>query len=195
MPRRKQVSDEQLVAVARQVFLRAGARAPVSLIAKALGVTSAALFHRAGTKKRLMISAMTLTDPREFKLLELLQSGPLPGEPVWGQLVEILVRLATHLAIVTPCMLLMHSASMKFGKRRELPGKTRRYLANWLRRAERQGAVQFGSATMAAEVLVGTMEARHLFRYLDGKPVSLAEERVFARQLMAEILVNRTSTP
>jgi AcrR family transcriptional regulator len=193
MPRRKQVSDEQLVSVARQVFLRAGAKAPVSLIAKALGVTSAALFHRAGTKKRLMISAMTLSDPREYTLLELLQEGPRPDEPVREQLIDILVRLATHLAIVTPCMLLMHSAGMKFGKRRELPGKTRSYLANWLRRAQRLGDLDFGNATMAAEALVGTMEARNMFRYLDGKPVALADERVFARSLIAEILAKRAT--
>jgi AcrR family transcriptional regulator len=188
MPRQKQVTDERLISVARQVFLKAGVNAPVSLVAKALGVTSAALFHRAGTRERLVISAMTLTDPREFKLLDLLKQGPAADVPIRVQLAEVLLSLNNHLAVITPCMLFMHAAGVKLGTRRALPGKTRLYLANWLREARRRGEIHFENAAMVAEALIGTMEARQVYRYVHGKPVAPAAERIFARALIAELI-------
>jgi len=86
MPRPKQVSDEQITSAARKVFLQVGVNAPVALVAKALGVTPAALFHRTGSKEQLFVMAMTQVDPREFKVLKLMRDGPATDTPVRTQL-------------------------------------------------------------------------------------------------------------
>ena len=155
--------------------------------AQALGVTSAALFHRAGTRERLVISAMTLTDPREFKLLALLRRGPASGTPVRTQLIEVLLSLNAHLAKITPCLLFMHAAGVKTGRRRELPDKTRRFLASWLRQARRLEGIEFRNASTVAQVLVGTLEARQLWRCVHRTGGSIAIDRAFVRSLVSEL--------
>lgn len=188
MARQKQVSDEQLITVARQVFLKAGVNAPVSLVAKALGVTSAALFHRAGTRERLVISAMTLTDPRDFKLLKRLRRGPDPDSPMEPQLLSLLMELSAHLAKITPCLLFMHAAGIDTGARRALPGSTRRHLAGWLRRAHRHQHLELRSAAVIADALVGSLEARQLYRYVHGNPLSVSLDRRYVKALMGELV-------
>lgn len=51
MARPRSITDEEIHAVAREVFVEHGPVAPVSLIAERLGVSHAALFGRVGTKE------------------------------------------------------------------------------------------------------------------------------------------------
>jgi AcrR family transcriptional regulator len=44
VPRRKEVSDAQIVQAARKVFLEHGTQVPVAVIAKVLGVSPATMF-------------------------------------------------------------------------------------------------------------------------------------------------------
>jgi AcrR family transcriptional regulator len=193
MPRHKQISDEQLITVARRVFLKAGVNAPVSLVAKALGVTSAALFHRAGTRERLVISAMTLTDPREFTLLKRIRGGPDPAAALEPQLQALLLELSAHLAKITPCLLFLHAAGIGSRERRALPGSTRRHLAGWLRRAQRLRHLELSSPAVVADALVGALEARQLYRYVHGDPLSASLERRYVKAMVAELVFRRAS--
>jgi len=191
MARPKQVSDEQISSAARHVFRQAGVNAPVSLVAKALGVTPAALFHRTGSREQLFIMAMLPTSPDQFKLLRVMSEGPVDATPVAAQLEDILTRLSAHLAIVSPGVFMLFAAGMfKHHEHRSanLPLRTRRHLAAWLQRSRRRGSWRFRSATVVAEALVGALEARHLYGYLDNRHFSLAGERRFVRALIAELL-------
>lgn len=190
MPRPRQISDEQISSAARRVFSQVGVNAPVALVAKALGVTPAALFHRTGSREQLFIMAMKPAGPRQFKLLKTMSEGPLAGVPVQAQLLEILIRLSAHLAIVSPNVFLLFAAGMIKPSRRlgNLPLNTRRHLAAWLQRARRAGGWKFRSASVLADALVGTIEARHLYGYLHGRHASIASERRFVRALVDELL-------
>src|SRR5919204_6207695 len=106
MPRPKQVSDEQLLRAARMVFLKDGFKAPVAAVAKELGVTPAALFHRVKSKERLFLHALYPKDPPE---LEALEGRPAEGRRVQEQLIEILFGLTEYLSHAMPAMFHLHS--------------------------------------------------------------------------------------
>jgi AcrR family transcriptional regulator len=190
MPRPKLITDEQISSAARRVFRQAGVNAPVSLVAKALGVTPAALFHRTGSRQQLFIMAMRPTHPDQFKLLRVMSEGPVAGTAVEVQLEELLTRLSAHLAVVSPNVFMLFAAGMyrDRGSRTNLPLRTRRHLAAWLERARRRGGWRFSSAAVIADALVGALEGRHLWGYLHGRHFSVAGERRFVRALIAELL-------
>ena len=191
MPRPKQITDEQISSAARHVFREVGVNAPVSLVAKALGVTPAALFHRTGSREQLFIMALRPSRPEQFKLLKVMSTGPVAAIPVHSQLEEILTRLSAHLAVVSPNVFMMFAAGMyrHRGSRTNLPLRTRRHLAAWLQRARRRGGWHFRSATVLADALVGALEGRHLYGYLHGRHFSLPGERRFVRALVDELVV------
>ena len=58
MARPKRLSDEALLAIAREVFLEAGFTASTKLIARRAGVSEGVLFQRFSTKAELFFSAM-----------------------------------------------------------------------------------------------------------------------------------------
>jgi len=189
MPRPKQVSDQQIRSAARRVFQEVGVKAPVSLIAKALGVTPAALFHRTGPKAQMFVMAMRPVPPREFKLLAVMRSGPAPGMSPDQQLVEILTRLSAHLAVTSPNAFLLFAAGIRGSMRKwRLPGLTRRHLSGWLARARPLAGWTFHNASAIAEALVGALEARHMYGFLSGRRTSVAAERRFVRALVEELL-------
>src|SRR5262245_63366355 len=57
MGRRRQVSDREISVAAREVFIDRGRKAPVAMVAKKLGVSTATLFQRTGSKPALMLVA------------------------------------------------------------------------------------------------------------------------------------------
>jgi hypothetical protein len=141
---------------------------------------------------------MRVTDPDQFKLLRVMSDGPAEGAPVAQQLEEILTRLSAHLALVSPNVFMLFAAGMYRPGRKSanLPLRTRRHLAAWLERGRRRGGWHFRSATVLADALVGAIEARHLWGYLEhGQHASLRSERRFVRALMTELLHLPASSP
>ncbi len=194
MARPRQVSDEQIRSAARKVFQRVGINAPVALVAKALGVTPAALFHRTGSKEQLFVMAMTPVEPRHFKVIQALRAGPLPDGSVDQQLTEILTRLSAHLAVVCPNIFLMFAAGFARTRRRGLSDATRHELAAWLQRAKPLAPWHFRSAAVMAEALVGSIEARHFWGFLHRHRTSVAAEERFVRALIHELLGSTASS-
>ena len=58
MPRTKTVSDDEVLAAARAVFLERGAQAPTTLIAERVGLSQPTLFQRFGDKASLLAAAL-----------------------------------------------------------------------------------------------------------------------------------------
>ena len=67
---------------AREVFIDRGPKAPVAMVAKKLGVSTATLFQRTGSKQQLMLMAF---QPEGTPITEL-DRGVQPGVPVREQL-------------------------------------------------------------------------------------------------------------
>ena len=62
MPRPRQITDEQLVAAAHEVFLEQGFSATTAAIARRAGVSEGTLFNRFGSKEELFTAAIGLTE-------------------------------------------------------------------------------------------------------------------------------------
>ena len=163
MPRPKQVSDEQLMQAARTVFLKDGFKAPVAAVAKELGVTPAALFHRVKSKELLFLHALYPKDPPELQALE---GRPAEGGRVQEQLIEILSGLTEYLSHAMPAMFHLHSGGLPVGRQYKKPPNVMLRLhiglAKWLRYAASRRRIRVKNPVIAAEALRGAREAGYL---------------------------------
>ena len=188
MPRRKEVSDAEIVRVARKVFLEQGTQVPVSTVAKELGVSPATLFVRMGTKNKLISAALWPPDPPVLRELE----NQLPDDrPIDKQLVEIVGAIATFVDAEIPATFTLYAAGLRPKPSDDFsdatPRRLRRALSKWLREAIRQGKVAC-DARMVTETLIGTLEARTLHAFLGRRTFTERDTRTFVRALVATVL-------
>ncbi|MBW4621489.1 MAG: TetR/AcrR family transcriptional regulator [Cyanosarcina radialis HA8281-LM2] len=64
MPRNKTIADEEILAVARSLFLQQGASASTRDIAKQAGISEAVIYQRFGTKEDFFFASMKLPEPQ-----------------------------------------------------------------------------------------------------------------------------------
>lgn len=103
MTRPKTISNEQILAAAREVFRRSGHAASTREIAKTLGISEGLLYQRFESKDALFFAAMVPQEPDVLALL-----GPEdPPEDARAYVQEVALRLANHFAEIMP--LAMHT--------------------------------------------------------------------------------------
>lgn len=73
MPRNKTITDNEILAVARLLFLKEGAKASTRTLAKTAGISEAVIFQRFGTKEDLFFAAMV---PPEAQLESIFNVQP-----------------------------------------------------------------------------------------------------------------------
>jgi AcrR family transcriptional regulator len=192
MARPKTVSDEDLARVARAVFLREGTEAPVAMVAKELGITPAALFHRVKTKERLLVIALWPGEPEAVALLT--SAAPAPGA-ARPRLLKILYGLNEFLAVAVPAAFLLHrggvSARGLRGKNAPLMIRLRAMLAQWLDAPQAHAEFSHGNGRIASEAILGALEARHMHAYLCEFNYTAAQNNRFVRDLVEEVLRTR----
>jgi AcrR family transcriptional regulator len=188
VPRRRQVSDAQIVRAARKVFLAHGTRVPVATVAKELGVSAATLFVRMGTKDKLIAAAFWPPDPQVLRTLE---RGYETERDFDEQLLDVVVQLAEYAGEEIPATFTLYAAGLRAKPGDDFsdvtPARLRRALAGWLRAAAAAG-VAIRDPRMAAEVILGTLEARALHVFLAKRPSGARETRDFARGLLETVL-------
>jgi AcrR family transcriptional regulator len=163
------VTDEQIYEATRACFLDHGPAAPVSRIARALGISTAALYQRLGSKEELLRRAF---DPGPVRVAEALAAGPIQGEPLEAQLAAILGGAIELLRRVIPGVVVLRAAGVKLKSPQGGGGQPpttllRQGLAAWLRRAARHLTAR--EAREISEVLLGAIEARCFNEHLGGK--------------------------
>jgi AcrR family transcriptional regulator len=192
MARPKQVSDAQLLAMAHKVFLKEGPNAPVSLVARRLGVTAAALFHRVGSKDQLLTMAMA---PPEPPAIEILKKGYQTGTPPAAQLVEILFGLVSYLTTVIPSGFCLQTGGVQYPPRNSsysnYPYTLRKCMASWLAQAQTAGGLRAGDPEIMAEVMVGTLESRYTLAHLNRKKIPRQDSRKFVEAMVRDVLRTR----
>jgi AcrR family transcriptional regulator len=188
VPRRKEVSDAQIVQAARKVFLEHGTQVPVAVIAKELGVSPATLFVRMGTKSKLISAALWPPDP---PVLAILEKREPDARPLERQLLDILVDIARFADAEIPATFTKYAAGARPKPTDDFsdisPRRLRRALTKWLRDAVRAGKVEC-DPRMAADVFVGTLEARAMHTFLGKLQITERDTRVFVRSLVATVL-------
>jgi AcrR family transcriptional regulator len=188
VPRHRVVSDAQIVRAARKVFLEHGTQAPVALVARELGVSPATLFVRMGTKSKLISAALWPPDPA---VLAVLEAGGPRAKPVETELRAMLADLSVYADAEIPATFTLYAAGLRAKPSDDFsdvtPARLRRALARWLREAVQAGEIDC-DPRMAAEVLIGTLEARAMHAFLGKRTISARETREFVRDLVASVL-------
>jgi AcrR family transcriptional regulator len=98
MGRRKTVSDQEVIRVAREVFRARGHTATTRAIAEAAGISEAVLYQRFGSKDDLFFAAMHPQGPD----LDALLGPPDPPGDAHAYLRAVVVRLGKYFAEVIP---------------------------------------------------------------------------------------------
>lgn len=187
MPRRKEVTDAEIREAARKVFLELGTQAPVTVVAKELGVSAATLFNRMGSKENLIVRALWPPDP---PVLEALDSGLRPGVPAASQLLEIVAAIAAYVAEEIPATFTLYAAGArpKPGEQAEVtPFRLRRKFSRFLAQAAAAGAIRCDKPDVTADVIIGSLEAKHLHAFLARSTVSSRKSRYFVRDVLRTI--------
>jgi AcrR family transcriptional regulator len=188
MGRRRQVSDEQISIAAREVFLDRGPKAPVAMVAKKLGVSTATLFQRTGSKQQLMLMAL---QPETTAIREL-DRGVLMDTPVREQLVRILVEVNEYLGTIISGSITLRAARIEAVLPEPTPYKVRALLAQWLVEANEANLLAVDDASTTAEVLIGTLEARHIHAYMQQQQLSSKQHRDFIRAMLGVVFPERS---
>src|SRR5262245_39363568 len=168
MGRRRQVSDEQISLAAREVFLDRGPKAPVAMVAKKLGVSTATLFQRTGSKQQLMLMALQ----PETTVISELDRGVQPDVPVREQLSRILVEVNEYLGKIITGSLTLRAACIAADLPEPTPYTLRTLLAQWLTQANTASLLTVEDARTTADVLIGTLESRHIHAYMQQQQLS-----------------------
>jgi len=180
------MTDEEIREAARAVFVDQGPAAPVASIARRLGVTSPALFHRVGTKEELLRIALGSGKPDG---IERLVAEP-PDEGARQELLSILGELMVFFQRVVPNLLVLKAARVSAAQTSSSPlggpppVVLRRLLASWLARASARGSLGALDPTALAEGLLGAMEARCFNAYLGGSDYAPGDDTSFLSSLV-----------
>jgi AcrR family transcriptional regulator len=165
MGRRKRIEDQELLAIARDVFVKDGFGASTRAIAHLAGVSEAILFQRFRTKPELFFAAMVPPAPDIHAILVSRMSSEEPSL----RLEEIALRVLAYFREITPVLLPL-IAHPEFN----YESFTERYpdsplnqlvagLQAWLRGLESKGTVALGEADTVAITVVSSMASLAIF--------------------------------
>jgi AcrR family transcriptional regulator len=195
VPRRREVSDAQIIKAARRVFLEQGTQVPVTAVANELGISPATLFVRMGSKRRLITAALWPPDP---PVLDKLRAGFRPTAPVAQQLRAILWDVAVYAEAEIPATFTLHGAGLRAKPGEDFsdvaPVLLRRALAKWLGQSIRSGHVAC-DPRVVADVTIGAIEARAMHSFLARRQPSARETRAFIRNMVNAVLGHASGEP
>ena len=180
MGRRRQVSDREISVAAREVFLDRGPKAPVAMVAKKLGVSTATLFQRTGSKQQLMLMAL---QPEGTPVTEL-DRGLQPGVPIREQLTHVLIEINQYLGAVITGSLTLRAACIESDLPEPSPTRLREQLAGLLNQAATAGLLTVIDGTTTADMLIGAIESRHIHAHMKHQQLSSQQHREYIRAML-----------
>ncbi|MCO4771477.1 MAG: TetR/AcrR family transcriptional regulator [Deltaproteobacteria bacterium] len=178
MARPRTVSDEDMLAAARAVFLEQGGSASTATIAGRLGVSQAALFKRFGTKKDLMVAA--LAPPATPPFLPLLLAGPDASRPVDEQLRAIAMACLTFFRQMVPAVMVLNTCGFdpkQLMVEHDVPPPlvAHQAMGEWMAQAMDLELMRRGDPAAVALAFLGTLHIRAFFSALTRQPLSDAD--------------------
>ncbi len=161
MARPRQVSDAEILAAARRVFLRDGPSVAIRAVASEVGISAAAVFHRFGTKRQLLVASLLPTSPA-------MAPRSVDDRPLVVQMVEIGQELLRYLEELAPSLAVLHAAGIHAHEISEDVEHTperdpHRHLVDWFQCAQREGRLNAEvDPEIAAMTLAGALQMRAL---------------------------------
>jgi AcrR family transcriptional regulator len=187
MGRRRQVSDREISVAAREVFIGLGPKAPVAMVAKKLGVSTATLFQRTGSKQQLMLMAF---QPEGTPITEL-DRGLQPGIPVREQLTHVLIEINQYLGAVISASVTLRAACIEADLPEPTPSHIRQQLAGWLTQAATAGLLTVTDPRTTADILIGAIESRHIHAYMQQEQLLSQQHRDFIQAMLDVVFPGR----
>ncbi len=143
MARPKEVSDKEILDVARRRFLHCGTGIPTSAIARELGISHATVFNRFGSKEALMIAA--LGPPERPAWISVLENGP-DERPMREQLEEVATIVSRFFTTLAEGLTLLQGAGISTERvfarcQPSSPTHAFEALSGWLSRASERGLI------------------------------------------------------
>jgi AcrR family transcriptional regulator len=178
MGRQKEVTDEQIVVVARRCFLERGAGVSAVDIARELGVSHTTLFNRFGSKEALLTAA--LGPPDKVPWVAALEAGP-DDRPIREQLVEHGKVMSVYFQKLQEGMSVLQAAGITHkkilrGRKGEPPpAQAFRALTAWLRRAQSQGRLAECDVETLAATILGALHGWAFTARICGQSTALAD--------------------
>lgn len=155
MARPPKITTEEIIAVARQVFLEQGAGASTLVIAERAGISEAAIFKRFGTKQALFLASMGISDDHPW--VNVLSKGT-PTPEIRKDLIEICSQILEVYQDVMPrVLMLMNQGNTSFPPPMFEPPPIRdaQLMAGYLERAIAKGYIKPCNAITVAHAIVG----------------------------------------
>jgi len=182
MGRKKTIEDEQLLSVARKVFIENGIGAPTKEIARQAGVSEGVVFQRYPTKNDLFFAAMIPPPPD----VESIMAAANTKDKVSVQFEEIALVILSYFREMMPLAVrLMTHPSFEperyFEQHSEKPESILlARLIDYLKQQQTQGKVKTEDPASAAGVLVATLHSLALFEIMGAHGGKMEEEAVRA---------------
>jgi len=180
MGRPRTVSDEVILEAARAVFLEQGPSASTQSIADRLSLSQAAIFKRFGTKKDLMIAALTPPTP---PVVAVVAAGPSLDLPLQIQLRTIARDFVVFFRGMVPCLMVLKTSGVDLEELLKTfdeppPVMARRLLSSYFERAMGAGLARPADPLAAASLFVGAFHMHSFMLHVTGEV--MPDEALFA---------------
>ncbi len=174
MARQRQVSNEQILRMARKCFVKHGPSLSTVVIADKLGVSQPALFKRFKSKRELMIAA--LAPPEVADCITELQAGP-DDRTFREQLEELANRVTDYFRDISPCLSVLSSSGIppkELMQRYAVPPPIAaiRSLTDWLERCAHKGLIRKTEFEATAMAMLGSLHFQAFLLYVTGQRLS-----------------------
>ncbi|WP_231510310.1 TetR/AcrR family transcriptional regulator [Fischerella sp. PCC 9605] len=178
MPRNKTITDDEILTVARTLFLKEGVNASTRDIAKQAGISEAVIYQRFGTKEDLFFTAMKLPQARldaifciqigKGNVVENLECVSLRIVDYFREVMPVFLTLISHPSFNMQTFLERHSAPAM-----QLSEKLRDYLIG----ESKLGRVSKGNVAIAIDVLLSHLHNIALYETI-GAPKTNVDRAV-----------------
>ena len=186
MPRNKTVTDEEILAVARSLFLKEGAKASTRTLAKIAGISEAVIFQRFSTKQGLFFAAMV---PPEAQLEVIFNVQP-GQKQVTANLKSVRLQIVDYFREVMPVFLSLISHPsfdmQTFLKRHSMPGiQFNVRLTEYLNAEAQLGRTRTGNSPATAALLLSHLHNLALSENIGSQHQPIDTERAISEAIAA----------
>ncbi|PSB50169.1 TetR/AcrR family transcriptional regulator [Chamaesiphon polymorphus] len=167
MPRPPKITNEEILAAARQVFLEQGEGGSTVEIAEKAGISEASIFKRFATKQALFLAAIGVSEtPQYAKIL----SNQTPTAEIRSELTEICTQMVDFYQEMMPRVLMMMTQS-KSALPPMVPPPIRdsQLIARYIDRAISQGHLKPCDSMTIAHAIVGSIQNYSVTRAVSNK--------------------------